>query len=108
MPADPAFDDLPENAGCAAPSKRRLIIAGGALAGAVVVAAITERRTRRGSVARDTSWLGSTAKSRKVARARAKEVAPAGDRPRVGAGSGGPEADLGPGGSGGALPTPRR
>ena len=68
MPADPAFDDIPENVGCATPSKNRLIIAGGALAGAIVVAALTERRTRRGSAQRDTRWLSSTAKGRKARR----------------------------------------
>lgn len=99
MPPDPAFDDVPENAGCAAPSTRRLLIAGGALAGAVLVAAITERRTRRGSVARDSRWLAGTAKSRKVARARSKSIASPGDQPGVGSGSGGADP---------ALPTPRR
>lgn len=99
MPPDPAFDDIAENAGCAAPATRRLLIAGGALTGAVLVAAITERRTRRGSVARDTRWLASTPKSRRVARARPKEVASRGDGPGVGPGAG--RSDT-------ALPTPRR
>ena len=86
MPADPAFDDIPENTGCAAPSKNRLIIAGGALAGALVVAALTERQTRRGSAQRDTRWLSSTAKRRKARRsarlpALGRSKAPAASRP---------------------------
>lgn len=60
MPADPEFDDVPENAGCADPAILRLKIAGGVLVGALVIAGITERQTRRGSVQRDARWLASS------------------------------------------------
>ena len=63
MPTDPAFDDTPENVGCAEPARTRLLVAGGVLVGVVLVAAIAERRTRRGSVQRDTAWLSSSRSS---------------------------------------------
>jgi len=98
MPADPAFDDIAENAGCATPAKDRLLIAGGALAGAVLVAAITERRTRRGSVQRDTRWLANTSRTRKVTRSRTRRTRAAAKKPAVG-----PADDRAE-----ALPMPRR
>lgn len=60
MPADPVFDDTPENGGCAEPAKTRLLVAGGVLIGTLLVAGITERRTRRGSAQRDARWLASS------------------------------------------------
>lgn len=75
MPVDPAFDDTPENVGCAEPAKTRLMIAGGVLVGAVLVAGITERRTRRGSAQRDARWLASS--SAKASRRREERRSPA-------------------------------
>ena len=60
MPADPEFTEVPENAGCADPAIARLKIAGGVLVGALVIAGITERQTRRGSRQRDARWLASS------------------------------------------------
>ena len=85
MPPDPSFDDVPENAGCAEPAKTRLLISGGVLLGAMVVAGITERRTRRGSLRRDTQWLSSSS-AKASARRRAQGSA---SRPRSAA----PEVD---------------
>lgn len=75
MPADPVFDDTPENTGCAEPAKTRLVVAGGVLVGALLVAGITERRTRRGSVQRDARWLASS--SAKASRRRQQRRPPA-------------------------------
>ncbi len=65
MPPDPAFDDTAENVACPAPAQNRLLIAGVALAGAIVVAMVTVRRTRGGSAERDTRWLASTSTRRR-------------------------------------------
>jgi hypothetical protein len=98
MPADPAFDDTSENVRCAEPAKTRLLVSGGVLVAVVLVAAITERRTRRGSLRRDTQWLSSSS-SRSPRRGPGRRAPDrARSRPEVGEGS----AD------GQTLPAPRR
>lgn len=88
IPPDPVFDDVPENGGCEESAKSRLVIAGAVLVGALLVAAVTERQTRRGSVRRDARWLASSAnrsaRRRRDRRAAVGSGSPRSDRAEVG------------------------